>query len=39
MRAWNWTPKAYRLKDSLIAWACSLMLAGVFALFLIKATN
>jgi len=39
MTKWNWTPKAYRLRDNLIALACWLMLAGVIALFLIKATN
>jgi hypothetical protein len=39
MTKWNWTPKAYRLRDSLIGWACSLMLAGVFLLFLIEASN
>ena len=39
MTKWNWTPKAYRLRDNFIGLACWLMTAGVLALFLVKATN
>jgi len=39
MTKWNWMPRAYRLRDNLIAGACWLMVAGVFVLFLLKATN
>jgi hypothetical protein len=39
MRNWNWTPRAYRLRDYLIAGACLLGWVGVVVLFLIKASN
>ena len=39
MSKWNWTPKAYRLRDNLIAGACLVMTTGIIVLMFIKGTN
>ena len=39
MLKWNWTPKAYRLRDRLVIGACLVAWVAIVAVMFIQATN
>jgi hypothetical protein len=39
MTKWNWTPKAYRLRDNLIALGCLAASSGMIVWMFVLATN
>jgi hypothetical protein len=36
---WNWTPRAYKIRDQIVIGSCLLAWFGTVMLFLIKATD
>jgi hypothetical protein len=39
MSKWNWTPKAYRLRDEVIFYGCGLAVVGIMGWMFVLATN